>query len=129
MWDSARFTEFYLHPSVYLLSGIIYALPHAGSANRWADRGSMSDTISIKKLKRIMYACLRWRLQIPNYYPHNPIPKKDTMSHSSKMLVTAYQDLLREIEKIEKSDNQRNLYKEIPFPDDVIDEYSWERNP
>lgn len=71
----------------------------------------MSDSISIKKLKRIMYSALRWRLQLPNYYPHNPIPPDGNLGTFSQGVKCAYRDLLEEIEKIEQSENQRGVWK------------------
>lgn len=87
----------------------------------------MSKTISIKKLKRIMYACLRYRLQLPNYvHPHNPIPSKEKLSNFSQGTITAYQDLLREIQRIEAADNQRRIFNESSYSDEWVEEYSWE---
>lgn len=71
----------------------------------------MSDSISIKKLKRIIYSALRWRLQLPNYYPHNPIPADDKLNEFSRGVKCAYRDLLTEIDKIEKSENQGRVWR------------------
>lgn len=71
----------------------------------------MSNAISIKKLKRIMYRGLRWRLQIPNYFPHNPIPPDDELTEFSRGVKCAYRDLLQEIDKIEADGNQRRTWK------------------
>lgn len=70
----------------------------------------MSDSIQIKKLKRIMYSALRWRLQLPNYFPHNPIPADDKLSEFSRGVKCAYKDLLEEIEKIEDAPKQRRIW-------------------
>lgn len=70
----------------------------------------MSDYIQIKKLKRIMYSALRWRLQLPNYVPHYPIPGDDELSEFSRGVKCAYRDLLEEIDKIESAENQRRLW-------------------
>ena len=70
----------------------------------------MSDTISIRKLKRMMYSALRWRLQLPNYFPHNPIPPDEKLTEFSRGVKCAYADLLRSIEEIENSDNQRRRW-------------------
>lgn len=86
----------------------------------------MSDSIEIKKLKRIMYGCLRWRLQLPNYITHNPIPDDEKLSEFSRGVKCAYRDMLEEIKKIERSDNQRRIWKkntDNPYDeDDLIDE-------
>lgn len=100
----------------------------------------MSETISIKKLKRIMYRALRWRLQLPDYVPHNPIPDDHSLSTFSRGVVTAYRDLLEEIEKIENAENQRriwrwrkddaSLYSGYGTDDDdesFVDEMRWKR--
>ena len=71
----------------------------------------MTDAIAIKKLKRIMYGCLRWRLQLPTYIPHNPIPDDDELSQFSQGVKCAYKDLLRAIEEIESSQNQRRFWQ------------------
>lgn len=71
----------------------------------------MSDSIQIKKLKRIMYQSLRWRLQLPNYVPHYPIPSDDKLGEFSRGVKCAYRDLLEEIEKIERSENQRRFWR------------------
>lgn len=84
----------------------------------------MSATISLEKLKRIMYSALRWRLQIPNYYPHNPIPRDDDLNTFSQGVKCAYRDLLEEIEKVEKAENQRRIWrkrKHNPGVADTID--------
>lgn len=70
----------------------------------------MSDAIQIKKLKRMMYSALRWRLQLPNYFPHNPIPPDENLTEFSRGVKCAYQDLLRSVEEIEASDNQRRRW-------------------
>ena len=88
----------------------------------------MAKQISIKKLKRIMYACLRWRLQVPNYVPHKPIPQKSKLGHHSQGVLIGYQDLLVEIEKIERTNNQSRVYNDKSV-DEFVDEYGWERNP
>ena len=36
MWESARFTGFFLASSFFYISNIVHARPHAGNANRWA---------------------------------------------------------------------------------------------
>lgn len=90
----------------------------------------MSSEISIKKLKKIMYRCLRWRLQVPEYYPHNKIPKDSELSEFSRGVKCAYKDLLREIEKIEESGNQRNVWNRISehlFKEDYVDEMRWKK--
>lgn len=71
----------------------------------------MSKQISIKKLKRIMYGCLRWRLQLGSYIPHNPIPDDYELGEFSRGVKCAYKDLLRAIEEIEVSENQSRFFK------------------
>lgn len=57
-----------------------------------------------------MYASLRWRLQIPNYFPHTPIPADDELSTFSRGVKCAYRDLLKEIEEIEKAEEQFRIW-------------------
>jgi hypothetical protein len=92
---------------------------------------NMSETISIKKLKKIMYKCLRWRLQIGDYIPHNEIPLDSEVNEFSRGVKTAYRDLLEEIEKIEQTENQRSFWKRKEsdrylYSEDFIDEMRWD---
>ena len=87
----------------------------------------MSDTISVKKLKMIMYRGLRWRLQLPEYYEHNPIPEDDKLSEFSQGVKCAYRDLLQEIDKLEEQENQRRFWNrrrisETLYKEEYIDE-------
>jgi hypothetical protein len=72
----------------------------------------MSKTLSIEKIKRMMYSGLRWRLQLPNYFPHNPVPRMDDprLSQFSRGVICAYKDLLQSIDEIERLDNQRHKW-------------------
>ncbi len=86
----------------------------------------MSNSIEINKLKRIMYSALRWRLQLPNYSEHNPIPKDSELNEFSRGVKCAYRDLLQEIDKVENADNQRRIWKKRtsnPYDDEqFVDE-------
>ena len=57
-----------------------------------------------------MYSCIRWRLQLPNYFPHNPIPPDEDLTEFSRGVKCAYRDLLRDIDEIENSSNQRSRW-------------------
>ena len=90
----------------------------------------MSKNISLKKLKRIMYNCLRYRLQLPEYIPHNEIPDDASLSAFSQGVKTAYRDLLGELDKIESVSNQRGVWKwrkgqGRPYKEEYIDEMRW----
>lgn len=58
-----------------------------------------------------MYNALRWRLQIPNYFPHTPIPPDSELNEFSRGVKCAYRDLLQEIDKIEGEENQRRSWR------------------
>ena len=89
----------------------------------------MSDKISLKKLKRIMYNALRWRLQLPEHYPHNEIPEDDELKEFSRGIKVAYKDLMREIDKIDDAENQRRIWKKDkhgrPYKEEYDDEMRW----
>lgn len=100
----------------------------------------MSKSIQLKKLKRAMYICLRWRLQLPNYVPHNPVPNfvnNPTLKEFSKGVICAYADLMKILDEIERADNQRKIYpkrKDQFFPvfgnkndeeESYVDEMRW----
>jgi len=87
----------------------------------------MATSIQLKKLKRIMYKCLRWRLQIPNYVPHNPLPDRHdpSLTEFSRGVMCAYADLLDEMDKIEEAENQRHVWRTDKKEDSYIDEMRW----
>lgn len=70
----------------------------------------MSDTVSTSKLKRMMYLALRWRLQLPNYFPHNPVPHDNELNEFSRGVKCAYRDMLMAIEELEATENQRHFW-------------------
>lgn len=78
----------------------------------------MSDSIQINKLKRIIYKALRWRLQLPNYVPHTPIPPDKDLREFSRGVKCAYRDLLEEIDKVEQAENQRRVWRSRGKQDD-----------
>jgi hypothetical protein len=57
-----------------------------------------------------MYSSLRWRLQLPNYFPHNPSPDDNTLSEFSRGVKCAYRDLLKQLDEIEELESQRNFW-------------------
>lgn len=82
----------------------------------------MSDRIDFKKLKMIMYRSLRWRLQIPDYVPHNPIPPSDELGTFQQGVKCAYRDMLQEIERVEAAENQRRIWSRSRVSEYTYDE-------
>ncbi len=78
-----------------------------------------------------MYSALRWRLQIPHHFPHNPIPSDEKLTEFSRGVKCAYRDLLNIIEEIENSDNQRRKWgnrtekKSVQYGTYEDDEYDY----
>lgn len=65
----------------------------------------MSDTISVRKLRRILEALLDWRYARPIH--NNP----GTQTEFSRGYETFAKDLHRELDKLESKDDQRSFYR------------------